>query len=143
MALGLKFPSLFFWNALLSLAIAALAVLKAGGAYVPLDPSYPPARIAMLLDDCTAPVVLTHSSVAEKLPAGKYQTVVLDGEEEIAEAGVEVPDDAAAQQITPENTAYVIFTSGSTGRPKGVQITHANLLNLVQVAPVCVSHYRG
>ena len=114
------------------LAIAALAVLKAGGAYVPLDPSYPPARIAMLLDDCRAPVVLTHSSVAEKLPAGKYQTVVLDGEEEIAEAGVEVPDDAAAQQITPENTAYVIFTSGSTGRPKGVQITHANLLNLVQ-----------
>ncbi len=114
------------------LAIAALAVLKAGGAYVPLDPSYPPARVAMLLDDCRAPVVLTHSSVAEKLPAGKYQTVVLDGEEEIAEAGVEVPDDAAAQQITPENTAYVIFTSGSTGRPKGVQITHANLLNLVQ-----------
>ena len=99
---------------------------------MPLDPSYPPTRIAMLLDDCTAPVVLTHSSVAEKLPAGKYQTVVLDGEEEIAEAGVEVPDDAAAQQITPENTAYVIFTSGSTGRPKGVQITHANLLNLVK-----------
>ncbi len=114
------------------LAIAALAVLKAGGAYVPLDPSYPLTRIAMLLEDCAAPVVLTHSSVAEKLPTGKWRTIVLDGEDEIAGVEVEVPDDATEQQIKPESTAYVIFTSGSTGRPKGVQITHANLLNLVQ-----------
>lgn len=110
------------------LAIAALAVLKAGGTYVPLDPSYPLTRIAMLLEDCAAPVVLTHSSVADKLPSGNWQTIVLDGED--AEAGV--PEVSANPQINPGNTAYVIFTSGSTGRPKGVQITHANLLNLVQ-----------
>src|ERR1700721_4671256 len=50
------------------LATAALAVLKAGGAYVPLDPSYPAARIAMLLEDSAASVVLTHFSVSNKFP---------------------------------------------------------------------------
>ncbi len=110
------------------LAIAALAVLMAGGTYVPLDPGYPPTRIAMLLEDCAAPVVVTHSSVAKKLPSGNWQTLLLDGED--AEVGV--LQGSTKPQITPENTAYVIFTSGSTGRPKGVQITHANLMNLVQ-----------
>jgi amino acid adenylation domain-containing protein len=111
------------------LATAALAVLKAGGAYVPLDPSYPPARIAMLLEDSAAPVVLTHSSVADKLPSGTWQTIVVDAEEgELAEQTLVAP----SVQSNPEDCAYVIFTSGSTGRPKGVQITHANLLNLVR-----------
>jgi amino acid adenylation domain-containing protein len=110
------------------LAIAALAALKAGGTYVPLDPNYPPARIGMLLEDCAAPVVLTHSAVASKLTAGNWRTIVLDTEDAgIAEHAFEGPDDP----INPEDLAYVIFTSGSTGRPKGVQITHANLLNLV------------
>ena len=63
------------------LATAALAVLKAGGAYVPLDPSYPPARIAMLLEDSAASVVLTHSSVANRLPSGTWQAIVVDGEQ--------------------------------------------------------------
>ena len=110
------------------LAIAALAILKTGGKYVPLDPGYPPTRIAMLLEDCAAPVVLTHSSVADKLPAGNWRTIVLDVEE--TEAGA--PELPTKPQISPDDTAYVIFTSGSTGRPKGVQITHANLMNLVQ-----------
>jgi len=111
------------------LATAALAVLKAGGAYVPLDPSYPPARIAMLLEDSAAPVVLTHSSVANKLPSGTWQTIVVDAEEgELAEQPLVAP----SVRSNAEDCAYVIFTSGSTGRPKGVQITHANLLNLVR-----------
>ena len=121
------------------LAIAALAVLKAGGTYVPLDPGYPPTRIAMLLEDCAAPVVVTHSSVAKKLPSGNWRTIVLDGDE----AETEVPQDSTKPQIAPNNTAYVIFTSGSTGRPKGVQITHANLLNLVQWHQRAFRHYRG
>ena len=111
------------------LATAALAVLKAGGAYVPLDPSYPPARIAMLLEDSAASVVLTHSSVANRLPSGTWQAIVVDGEQ----GGLaEQPLVAPTVQSNPEDCAYIIFTSGSTGRPKGVQITHANLLNLVR-----------
>jgi amino acid adenylation domain-containing protein len=111
------------------LATAALAVLKAGGAYVPLDPSYPAARIAMLLEDSTAAVVLTHSSVANKLPSGSWKIIAIDAVEcEILDHTAEAPD----PKTNPEDCAYIIFTSGSTGRPKGVQITHANLLNLVR-----------
>lgn len=111
------------------LATAALAVWKAGGAYMPLDPGYPATRIAMLLSDSAAPVVLTHSSVANKLPSGSWNTIVIDA----VEAEILDPTAAAPSlKTSPEDCAYIIFTSGSTGRPKGVQITHANLLNLVR-----------
>lgn len=111
------------------LPTAALGVLKAGGAYVPLDPGYPSARIAMLLEDSAAPVVLTHSSLANKLPSGGWKKIVIDSTE-----GEILSHSNAAPKIktSPEDCAYIIFTSGSTGRPKGVQITHANLINLVR-----------
>src|SRR3981081_1861991 len=109
------------------LPIAALAILKAGGAYVPLDPSYPSRRLSMLLEDSGAPVVVTQPGVAGNLPAGKWETVVLDDG-----LGSEVDSTVLpVANTTPENLAYIIFTSGSTGRPKGVQITHGSLNNLV------------
>ncbi|MGC2550236.1 MAG: non-ribosomal peptide synthetase [Candidatus Sulfotelmatobacter sp.] len=129
-SLGVKaeVPVALFLQRSPELATAALAVLKAGGAYVPLDPGYPPARIAMLLEDSAAPVVLTHSSVANKLPSGNWKTIVIDAhEDKILDHAVAAP----SLESNPDDCAYIIFTSGSTGRPKGVQITHANLLNLV------------
>ena len=110
------------------LPIAALAILKAGGAYVPLDPSYPSRRLSMLLEDSGTPLVVTQPGVAGKLPAGKWETIVLDGD------GLDSGFDSSVSPVAntkPENLAYIIFTSGSTGRPKGVQITHGSLLNLV------------
>jgi len=110
------------------LPIAALGILKAGGAYVPLDPSYPSRRLSMLLEDSGTPVVVTQPGVAGKLPAGKWETVVLDGD------GLDSDGDAAVLPVRntkPENLAYIIFTSGSTGRPKGVEITHGSLLGLM------------
>jgi len=110
------------------LPIAALGILKAGGAYVPLDPSYPSRRLSMLLEDSGTPVVVTQPGVAGKLPAGKWETIVVDGD------GLGSAVDSTVFPVaktTPENLAYIIFTSGSTGRPKGVQITHGSLLNLV------------
>src|ERR1700704_385230 len=109
------------------LPIAALGILKAGGAYVPLDPSYPSRRLAMLLEDSGTPVVVTQPGVAGKLPAGKWETVVLD--QDGLGSAVDSTDLPVAN--TTENLAYIIFTSGSTGRPKGVQITHGSLNNLV------------
>jgi amino acid adenylation domain-containing protein len=110
------------------LPIAALAILKAGGAYVPLDPTYPARRLSMLLEDSGTPLVVTQPGVAGKLPAGKWETIVLDGD------GLDSGFDSSVSPVAntkPENLAYIIFTSGSTGRPKGVQITHGSLLNLV------------
>ncbi len=110
------------------LPIAALGILKAGGAYVPLDPTYPSRRLSMLLEDSGTPVVVTQPGVAGKLPAGKWETVVVD----VDGLGSDVDStELPVAKTTPENLAYIIFTSGSTGRPKGVQITHGSLLSLV------------
>ena len=112
------------------LTIAALGILKAGGAYVPLDPSYPMRRLSMLLEDSGTPVVVTQQGVAGKLPAGKWETVVLDVDE-LSSSAVDSTI-FPTPKTRPENLAYIIFTSGSTGRPKGVQITHGSLNNLVK-----------
>jgi len=110
------------------LIVAALAILKCGGAYVPLDPSYPAARISYILQDAGVQVVIVQPETARLLPAGAWETVVVDPRVgDLAAYSSAVPSGAA----TPSNLAYVIYTSGSTGQPKGVEITHASLLNLV------------
>ncbi|RPI73687.1 MAG: amino acid adenylation domain-containing protein, partial [Desulfobacteraceae bacterium] len=47
----------------LEMVIGLLAVLKAGFAYVPLDPSYPQERIAFMLQDSRARILLTQSNL--------------------------------------------------------------------------------
>ena len=109
--------------------IGALGILKAGAAYLPLDPADPTNRLAMLLEDAQCRFVVTQPSVAESLPAGSWETIVLDNDGALPRPGSGLPE---ISDIKPDDLAYVIFTSGSTGRPKGVQITHANLLNLIR-----------
>lgn len=113
------------------LVVSLLAVLKAGGAYVPLDPTYPAERLAWILEDTQAPVVLTRESLADRLPASWARVVCLDGLwSEPAQGGFDNP----ASQIVSENLAYVLYTSGSTGRPKGVAITHRSAAALLDWA---------
>ncbi|HET6233025.1 MAG TPA: amino acid adenylation domain-containing protein, partial [Longimicrobiaceae bacterium] len=101
--------------------IALFAVLKAGGAYVPLDPAYPADRIAYMLEDSRAAVVLTQSSVAAHLPSTEAVVVSVDAD---WEKFSHLPTDNRPVDVRPENAAYAIYTSGSTGKPKGVQIEH-------------------
>jgi amino acid adenylation domain-containing protein len=110
----------------LDLVVGALGIMKAGGAYVPMDPAYPPDRLAFMLDDAQAPVLVTTPALAQRLPSGNRQVVYLDAPETAAE-----PDHLPRIDILPGDLAYVIYTSGSTGKPKGVDITHAGLANLV------------
>ena len=109
--------------------IAALGILKAGGAYLPLDPDYPTNRLSMLLSDSGAQLVVTHSSSAQQVPSGSWQTIVLDPSGTLT---APYPRTAPEVENGPDSLAYVIYTSGSTGRPKGVEITHANLTNLIR-----------
>ncbi|WP_051717074.1 non-ribosomal peptide synthetase [Streptomyces megasporus] len=111
------------------LAVALLGVLKAGGACVPLDPDYPRQRLAFVLQDVAAPVLLTARALAGSLPAHSSTVLLVDdGRDEDAAA------DRAAHPapVHPDNLAWVAYTSGSTGRPKGVLLTHGPLANLAR-----------
>ena len=106
------------------LLVGVLGVLKAGGAYVPLDPAYPADRLAFMLADSGAPVLLTRLPLPEGLSAYSGEVVCLDRERECIEAeSARVP----AAGVALRNPAYVIYTSGSTGRPKGVVVEHGSL----------------
>src|SRR6185437_10786441 len=108
--------------------IAMLAILKAGGAYVPLDPEYPAERIAFVMSDACAPLLLTSGRVRERLGAAAIsgQIVCVDAEAaSIAALPLTRPDSTASGA----NLAYVIYTSGSTGKPKGVMVEHRNVAN--------------
>ncbi|HEX4546809.1 non-ribosomal peptide synthetase [Pseudomonas sp.] len=112
-----------------NLLVALLAVLKAGGAYVPLDPDYPADRVAYMLEDSRARVLLTEQSIAQTLTVGTdTQVLWLDV---IAAELATYPDHAPVSAVSPDNLAYVIYTSGSTGKPKGVAIAHRNVQALI------------
>ena len=109
--------------------IGLLAVLKAGGAYVPIDPTYPRERVAFMMEDAGASVLLTQTRLLASLPPHRARVVLLDGESDaIAGSCDEDPPPTAG----PDHLAYVIYTSGSTGRPKGALLTHRGLTNLAR-----------
>ena len=60
------------------MVVALLGVLKAGGAYVPLDPDYPPARLAFMVEDTAAPVLVTHRDRTAGVDTGGAVVVDLD-----------------------------------------------------------------
>jgi amino acid adenylation domain-containing protein len=113
------------------LLIAMLGVLKAGGCYVPLDPSYPAERLAFMLADAAATVLLTQTDLREALTLpGEVRVLAID-EPETAMAIAAERTDAPASGVAPENLAYIVYTSGSTGRPKGVMVGHGHVVQLV------------
>ena len=99
-----------------------LGILKAGGAYLPLDPAMPKERLALMLQNAQAPVLLTQQHLIKNLPETKAYIVCLDKD---------IPSFSPTTFVSasPENLAYIIYTSGSTGTPKGVAIEHRQLLN--------------
>ncbi|ARU62803.1 hypothetical protein CBW65_18865 [Tumebacillus avium] len=112
----------------LEMVIATLGILKAGGAYVPLDPEYPQERLAMMLQDAGAPVLLTQSDRVAKLPVVQEKVICIDRDQDwIAAQSRENLD----VEVTADHLVYVVFTSGSTGRPKGVSIKHRGVARLV------------
>ena len=111
----------------LEMIVGILAILKAGGAYLPLDPSYPRARLAFMLEDSRAMVLITQSFLIERLPADRITVLCLD--REWGEISTVSPDNPPPL-TTPDNLAYVIYTSGSTGAPKGALVPHHNVVRL-------------
>lgn len=101
--------------------VGILAILKAGGAYIPLDPNYPRERLAYMLEDSNAAVILTNRNLLGELDSPNAKTVCFDRDDKLISH--EAIENLTAS-ATAENLAYVIYTSGSTGKPKGVAIEH-------------------
>jgi amino acid adenylation domain-containing protein len=109
-----------------AMLVALLGVQKAGAAYLPLDPSYPRQRLAFMLDDSGAALVLTEERLAGALP--RFGGTVLDLDADWPRVAAEPATPPAAG---PGRLAYTIYTSGSTGRPKGVLVEHGGLVNFL------------
>src|SRR5208337_4059552 len=112
----------------LDMIVGLLGILKAGGAYLPLDPSYPRERLAFMLADAGARVLVTHSTLLDRLGEHDAAIVRLDAD---AAAIAGEPAIAPAIALDPQHPAYVIYTSRSTGTPKGVVVAHGSLTNLL------------
>jgi amino acid adenylation domain-containing protein len=110
------------------LVLAQYGAMKAGAAYVPIDPAYPADRIAHLLRDSAAPVLVTTTALAETLGEVPGAVLRLDG---AWDDGAPEDDAPLDLPLDPSGAVYVIYTSGSTGTPKGVVLPHAALANLV------------
>ncbi len=126
------------------MVIAMLGILKADGAYVPLDPDYPKERLAFMLRDTEARVLVTQHALLAQLPEYDGHVVCLDRDAQDLDAHSAADPPTA---ITPDALAYIIYTSGSTGQPKGVMVPHRGVTRLVRDtdyieldASDCVAH---
>jgi amino acid adenylation domain-containing protein len=111
----------------LDMMVALLGVLKAGGAYLALDPAFPSERIAFMLKDSDARVVLTQSNYTTQLAESPATAIALDEfdfDDERTDLGGTLTSDQPASSL-----AYLMYTSGSTGTPKGVMVEHRNVVN--------------
>jgi amino acid adenylation domain-containing protein/non-ribosomal peptide synthase protein (TIGR01720 family) len=110
------------------LLIGLLAIIKAGGAYVPLDPDYPADRLAYMLKDCGAELLLTQSHLLDGLPLAAGVSAIAMDLLKLDNWSSHSP----GLHLQADNLAYVIYTSGSTGQPKGVGNTHGALAERLQ-----------
>ncbi len=99
--------------------VGLLAILKVDGAYLPLDPKYPQERLAFMLADSQAQILITQRHLIELFSNGR--TVCFEDIEFTRQS-----TENLSSKVTAKNLAYTIYTSGSTGIPKGVAIAHSS-----------------
>jgi len=135
------------------MVVALLGILKAGAAYVPLDITHPKQRLSYLLSDMQARVVVSQRALLDQLQERDIALALVDEEPfmplperaetiitgrtgwepvpAVSEGTDEESEEDLQTPIERDNIAYVIYTSGSTGNPKGVEVTHGNVLQLL------------
>ncbi|HEX3528888.1 MAG TPA: amino acid adenylation domain-containing protein, partial [Thermoanaerobaculia bacterium] len=130
---GPEVPVVLFLDHSVEAIAGFVGILEAGGVYVPVDPTYPAERIAWILEDCKAAVVVTTSVLASRLPNGTPAVLLdeLGGGAPLPEAGGAMGEGLGVRSLA-DHPAYIIYTSGSTGRPKGVVVRHGAVVNLAR-----------
>ena len=112
------------------MAIASLGVSKAGAAYQPLDPSYPKERLAFMMEDSAAKLLIADEELLPLVPEWKGKLLLTK----------DIPGLPKAEKIPeapkPEDLFILLYTSGSTGVPKGCMLEHRN------IAAFCDSYRR-
>nr|ADU56133.1 hypothetical protein CA915-12 [uncultured organism CA915] len=103
------------------LLVSLYAVWKAGAAYVPVDAAYPARRVAFMVADSGASLIVCQATMRHGMPEG-IASIVVTGEDAC---------DGPAVTTSPGALAYVMYTSGSTGTPKGVAVPHRSVAELV------------
>ncbi|MEO8062857.1 MAG: amino acid adenylation domain-containing protein, partial [Pseudomonadota bacterium] len=125
------------------MVIALLGILKAGGCYLPLDPSYPPQRLAYMLEDGAPAIVLTNGDPGAAVASANMPVITLDASR-VNTAGCLGENLRTAERgLESSHLVYVIYTSGSSGRPKGTGMTHRSVVNLVEWHRASLGHSDG
>ncbi|MET7716991.1 amino acid adenylation domain-containing protein, partial [Streptomyces sp. NPDC005407] len=113
---------------------AILGVWKAGAAYLPIDGQLPAERVAFMLADSGARVVLADRDSDAAIAGGATGVPVAWIDEALHAEEPDEGESAALAVADPAGLAYVMYTSGSSGTPKGVAVTHGALANYVASA---------
>lgn len=103
--------------------VAMLAVLKAGGATCHLGATQPIRRMAQIIEETKATVILSdfqHAHLFKTLL--NVEVIVIDPVFLVNIASV-----APLPHVSQSNPAFTLFTSGSTGKPKGIVVEHGSL----------------
>ena len=103
------------------MAIASIGVLKAGAAYQPLDPSYPKERLAFMMEDAGAALLIADESLLSLVPDYKGRILLTKDIPGLPEA------ECLPASPSPEDRFILLYTSGSTGTPKGCILEHGNI----------------
>ncbi|WP_394849425.1 amino acid adenylation domain-containing protein [Pendulispora brunnea] len=106
-----------------------IGIWKAGAAYLPLDPRHPAERIARIVRDSGAVVVVVD---AASQALAEEALTKLETKPALAPMGALTPSGHLAMtrmEIHSRSLAYVIYTSGTTGAPKGAMLEHRGMMN--------------
>ncbi|KAF9367498.1 hypothetical protein CPB97_005677, partial [Podila verticillata] len=117
-------------NRSFELVIAQMAILKAGAAYVPLDSKAPIDRLAYIVTDSGAVLLITYDHV--DIPTGIHAPILrFSSTDAMEEIKIDTEGLRLNSRRSSNDPAYVMYTSGSTGQPKGVIVPHRGIARLV------------